>query len=332
MPITLWNRVRVAWKFAIIASIFFLLGACASQTPPVSNIDTGVSEQRQRSAQERLIKTPPVELKLKRKIAIGRLTNETTYGRSLLRTSSGDPLGSKVSDMFMQAVVNSQNYLVFERPDIGLLRDEAKLSGQNVDIVGVDTLVVGSLTQFGRVTTGERGFLSSSKKQEATATIDIRLVDVSTGRVFASVTGSGVSSTEHARTMGFGSAASYDGSLNDQAIAAAVTSAVDKMNRIIMTKPWTADVLAVEDGLIYISGGTAQGIREGLILELQVKGKTVKSSTTGSHITLPGRKVGMIKVLGVFGDNPINEGAYGSLIQGSIENVNLETLQVKEQI
>lgn len=44
------------------------------------------------------------------------------------------------------------------------------MSGAELNIVGVDTLIIGSLTQFGRATTGERGFLSSSKKQEATVT------------------------------------------------------------------------------------------------------------------------------------------------------------------
>ena len=65
-----------------------------------------------------------------------------------------------------QGLINSGNYLIFERPDIELLQAESDLSGTAMNIVGVDTMIVGSLTEFGRVTTGESGFLTSTKKQE----------------------------------------------------------------------------------------------------------------------------------------------------------------------
>lgn len=308
------------------------LSGCATQTPQVKEVEPAVSAEQQRAAQRAALEAnKPEKLSLKRKIAVGRLSNETNYGRSLLRSEAEDQLGNKVTDMFLQALANSESYLVFERPDVELLSKEAELSGQNINITGVDTLVIGSLTQFGRATTGERGFLSSSKKQEATATVDLRLVDVSTGRVFASVTGSGSSSTEQARTMGFGSAAGYDGSLNDQAIAAAVTAAVDKMTGLFLEKPWTADLLAQEDGLVYISGGESQGVAKGMTFDIETRGKKVKSQTTGTTITLPGKKIAELTVLGLFGDDPLDQGAFGEVSQGTLEGYGLKDLQVKEK-
>jgi len=308
------------------------LTGCAIQTPQMKDVEPGVTEPQQRAAQlEAQEAAAPEQLALKRKIAVGRLSNETNYGRSLLRQNAEDQLGGKVTDMFLQALTNSDSFLVFERPDISLLQKEASLSGQNVDIVGVDTLVIGSLTQFGRATTGERGFLSSSKKQEATATVDIRLVDVKTGRVFESVTGSGSSSTESARTFGFGSAAGYDGSLNDQAIAAAVTSAVDKMTRLFMDKPWTADLLAQEDGIVFISGGESQGVKPSMVFDVEARGREVKSQTTGTTISLPGKKVAEINVVSLFGEDVLNQGAATMVTSGSLEGYKLNELQVKEQ-
>jgi curli biogenesis system outer membrane secretion channel CsgG len=298
----------------------------------MKDVEPGVTAEQQRAAQlEAQEAAEPEQLALKRKIAVGRLSNETTYGRSLLRRNAEDQLGGKVTDMFVQALTNSDSFLVFERPDISLLQKEASLSGQEVEIVGVDTLVIGSLTQFGRATTGERGFLSSSKKQEATATVDIRLVDVKTGRAFESVTGSGSSSTEQARTMGFGSAASYDGSLNDQAIAAAVTAAVDKMTRLFMSKPWTADLLGQEEGMVFISGGESQGVKPGMVFDVETKGRAVKSQTTGTTITLPGKKVAELEVISLFGDDVLNQGAATTVTSGSLEGHELAELQVKEQ-
>ena len=313
-------------------AVVIALSGCATQTPQMKDVEPSATTEQQRAAQlEAQAASAPEQLVLKRKIAVGRLSNETNYGRSLLRRNAEDQLGGKVTDMFLQALTNSDSFLVFERPDISLLQKEASLSGQEVNIVGVDTLVIGSLTEFGRATTGERGFLSSSKKQEATATVDIRLVDVKTGRAFASVTGSGSSSTEHARTMGFGSAAGYDGSLNDQAIAAAVTAAVDKMTRLFMDKPWTADLLGHEEDVVFISGGESQGVKPGMVFDVESKGREVKSQTTGTTITLPGKKVAEIKVVSLFGEDVLNQGAATVVSAGSLEGYELNDLQVKEQ-
>ena len=319
---------RIITPFAAMA----IMAGCATQSPQMDDVEPTLSAEEQRVAQQAAqdAEQQPESLALKRKIAVGRISNETNYGRSLLRSDAKDELGNKVTDMFLQSLANSGSYLIFERPDVELLAREAELSGEEVSITGVDTLVIGSLTQFGRATTGERGFLSSSKTQEATATIDLRLVDVSTGRVFDSVTGSGSSSVEQARTMGFGSAAGYDGSLNDRAIAAAVIAAVDKMTRLFLERSWTADVLAVEGDRIYISGGASQGVEPGMVFNIETRGRKVRSQTTGSDITLPGKRVGQLEVIDLFGDDPLDQGAYGQLISGSIDGHDVEKLQVQE--
>lgn len=315
-------------KKLLLLTVPFVLAACASQAPPMVDVEAPVSAEQQLAAQQAVAE--PTQLALKRKIAVGRLSNETTYGRSLLGTNAGDEIDQKITDMFVQSLINSNNYLVFERPDIELLERESELTGQSVNIVGVDTLVIGSLTEFGRSTTGESGFLSSSKRQEATATVDLRLVDTRTGQVTESVTGTGASSTETASTMGFGSVASYDGSLNDQAIGAAVNAAVEKLTLLMLEKPWSADVLAVEDGLIYISGGASQGIEPGMVFDVMTRGRQVTSQTTGGIITLPGNKVGELRIDGTFGDSELEEGAYGSLVSGSIAGQDLNQLIVRE--
>lgn len=314
-------------KFMLIA-LPVLLAGCASQSPQPKDVEPRVSPEQQQKAQE-AAHAEPVSLALKRKIAIGRLSNETTYGKSLLR-SGRDELGSKVTDMFQQALINSGNYLVFERPDIERLQSEAALTDQTQNLVGVDTLVIGALTEFGRDVTGEAGFLSSSKKQQATATIDLRLVDVTTGQAFASVSGSGASSTETARTLGFGSVAGYDGSLNDRAIGAAVNAAVEKLTLMMLQKPWTADIIAVEQGDVFISGGASQGVKPGMVFDVVTRGKKVKSQATGSMITLPGRKIAELRVNSLFGQSELDQGAVATVTSGSIKGHSLADIQVQE--
>jgi len=317
-------------KMLPLAISAVLMAGCASQSPTPSPAKPAVNEPAQAAAQQQMQNQAPEAVTLKRKIAVGRLTNETNYGRSLLRGADEGKFDKKIADMFSQAIVNTNNFLIFERQDLGLLKNETQLQNKPDEMVGVDTLVIGSLTEFGRATTGERGFLSSSAKQEATATVDIRLVDVSTGQVVASVTGTGSSSTEQSRTMGFGSVSGYDGSLNDKAIGAAVNAAVAKMAKLLLDNPWSADVLAVENGQVFISGGEAQGVKKGQTFAVMTKGKKVKSSTTGSTITLPGKQVAVLEIADTFGRTELDQGAFGVLTEGSIDGYEVSELEVVE--
>ena len=311
----------------LIVAGALLLAGCVTAPVTLTGVEPGYTSEQMRAAQQAMA---PQRLALKRKVAVGRLSNETTYGKGLLSTSPVDKMAEKVADMFVQGLANSGNYLVFERPDVELLQGESDLSGTALDLVGVDTLIVGSLTEFGRATTGKAGFFSSSKKQEANATIDLRLVDVRTGQVLHSITGSGVASIEDQNTMGFGAVAGYDGSINDQAIGAAVNAAVGKLDLWMLQSAWTSDILAVEDGLIFISGGLSQGIKGGQHFHILTKGKEVKSTTTGTVITLPGKQVAEIEVISSFGEAELAEGSITQLVSGSIEGLAIDTLQVKE--
>ena len=313
---------------ALVFPVVFVT-SCVTTQAPLQDVEPPVNEATQAAAQAELF-NKPMHLALKRKVAVARLSNETTYGKSLLSTNAPDKMAQKVSDMFIQGLANSGNYLVFERPDVDSLKAEAALSGVAQDLVGVDTLIVGSLTEFGRSTTGQSGFLSSSKKQQATATIDLRLIDVKTGQVIRSITGSGAASTETSDVLGFGSVAGYDGSINDRAIGAAVNAAVAKLNKYMLEKSWTADVLAYEAPLVYISGGKSQGVTEGMELNVFTRGKQVKSQTTGATITLPGTKVASIRVVSLFGNTDLDEGAAAEVVAGSIKGLALDTLVVKE--
>ncbi|RUO38004.1 curli production assembly protein CsgG [Aliidiomarina taiwanensis] len=317
---------------ASLGVAFSLIGCAATQAPQPTPNESPVSVEQQRLAQaETAAAAEPTRLNLKRKIAVGRLSNETNYGRSLLREAVTGEHDKKISDMFMQAIVNTDSFLIFERPDLALLQNELELNGaESTNMVGVDTLVIGSLTEFGRSTTGERGFFTTSQRQAATAKVDIRLVDVHTGQVVASYTGTGDSSAEQSRTMGFGSVAGYDGSLNDRAIGAAVTAAVEKMMLDFLDKPWTADVLAVEEELLYISGGEAQGVRPGMVFDVMTKGKKVRSEATGTTITLPGKKVGELEIQGLFGESDLDQGAFGQLVSGSVANLDVQQLEIRK--
>lgn len=308
-----------------------VLAGCATQAPPIASKEAPAPIATQRQAQQAAATTAPATPTLKRKIAIGRVTNETTYGQSLLRDAKDDPLGKQVSDQLSKALTESGAYLVFERPDIGRLKDESGLTGTKLNLVGVDALILGSLTEFGRKTVGQTGFVSDSKKQIAFAKIDLRLVDVATGHVFFATSGAGEASTESAATFGFGSRAAYDGTLNDAAIRQAVSEAVNRLSNEIASRPWQTYILSTEGGRIFVAGGRSQGLRPGMTFAVQTVGERVKSPQTGFDIVLPGRSVAEIRIDSLFGDSETNQGSVATLVSGSIQGFKTDQLVVRSK-
>jgi len=306
-----------------------LLSGCATQTPPVVQKDAPQPIAAQKAAQQAVVSQAPVAPTLKRKIALGRITNETNYGLSLLRDRHDDPLGKQVTDLMSKALTESGAYLVFERPDITRLQAESKLMDTKLNLVGVDVLIIGSLTEFGRKTLGETGFVSSSKRQVAFAKIDVRAVDVNTGHVFFATSGAGETSTETASVFGFGSQAGYDGTLNDAAIRQAVSEAVSRLAVEMRARPWQTYILKADAGQVFIGGGKSQGIKPGMLFSVETQGEKVKSPQTGTEITLPGRQVAKIRIDSSFGDNELNEGSVASVISGTFGGYKPEQLVVR---
>ena len=318
-----------AFQAGLLALAALVAVGCATQTPPVTQREAPQSSAEQAAAQQAVMAQAPVAPKLKRKIALGRITNETNYGQSLLRDQEGDVLGKQVTDLLSKALTESGAYLVFERPDISRLENESRLSGQELNVIGVDALIIGSLTEFGRKTLGESGFLSESKRQVAFAKVDLRVVDTATTQVLFATSGAGEASTETASVMGFGSRAGYDGTLNDAAIRQAVSEAVNRISFQMKDRPWQSYILRAEGDRIFVGGGKSQGILPGMEFEVHTRGEVIKSPQTGADITLPGVQVATLRIDANFGDTELTEGSVASLLSGSLAGHALEDLVVR---
>lgn len=313
----------------VVMALSIGISGCAIQTPPIEQRESPQSLAAQKSAQQLITSQAPATPTLKRKIALGRITNETNYGQSLLRDRHDDPLGKQVTDLMSKALTESGAYLVFERPDIGRIQAEGSLTDTKLNLIGVDALIIGSLTEFGRKTLGETGFASSSKRQVAFAKVDVRVVDVNTGHVFFATSGAGEASTETASTFGFGSQAGYDGTLNDSAIRQAVAGAVSKLSVEMSSRPWQTYILKADGNRVFLGGGKSQGIKPGMQFLVQTQGEQVKSPQTGALVTLPGQVIAQVRVETLFGDNELNEGSVASVTSGSLAGYKPEQLLIR---
>src|SRR5215469_15110478 len=88
------------------ASVLALLmvGGCAIQAPQIAQQEAPQSIPAQKAAQVANAVPQATAPTLKRKIALGRISNETAYGRSLLRDQHDDPLGKQVTDLMSKAL------------------------------------------------------------------------------------------------------------------------------------------------------------------------------------------------------------------------------------
>lgn len=311
---------------SMVLLVSLILG-CASVPKKMEPIESGASKQEQIEAQQ-LAQLPKIK-KYKTKVIIGRFSNETNYGKTLLSDENYDRIGKQVSDMLAARLIKSGRFLVFERPDLSKVEAEQNITNQK-DLIGADTIILGSVTEFGRAISGKSGFLSSTKLQTAKSKVEIRLVDTKTSQAFFSVSGSGEASTESGEVAGFGSAADYDATLNDRAIAAAISDLINNLITSIENRPWKTDVLKVEDKKIFISGGKSQGIKVDDILLVMKKDEAVKSQQSGFTIDLPPSKIATIKVTSLFGESETNEGSVAEIIEGAINPADVNQIFVKE--
>jgi curli biogenesis system outer membrane secretion channel CsgG len=301
----------LVWGAALAA-----LAGCATVSQPQVPVEAPASKAAQVSAQE--AQSAPAAPRFKRKVAIGRFTNETNYGRSLLSDADLDRIGKQASDMLASRLVASKQFVVLERSDLGKVQREQALAGAAGQVVGADTLIVGSVSEFGRAVRGKSGFLSSTKVQVAHAKVDVRLVDVKTGHAYFSAIGAGEASTESGEIAGYGSRADYDATLNDRVIAAAISDVIDRLVSQLQERPWRTDILDVRGTEVVVAGGKAQGLRPGDALVVLEPGKTVRSAQSGFDVTLPPSPVARIQVKSTFGESETNEGAVCELVSGTL--------------
>ena len=265
---------------------------------------------------------------LKRKVAIGRFTNETQYGKGIFYDRENDPMRKQAMDILSSKLAASEKFILLERDDLDVI---VKETGSEMQKIGADYIILGSITQFGRKTEGDEGIFSSTKTQTVEATVNVRLVDVASGLIIYSDEAKGQAETSSKTTLGIGGTAGFDATLSDKAISAALTQLVENIINKCMDKPWRGYILTVEDGEYVISGGVTQGITPGTTFGLYKKGKMVNNPQTGANVELPGKRLGQVTVTANFGDTPETEISFSTYEGEAIDTDHLELYYLMEK-
>ena len=304
---------------AASASLFIACGSTAKTT--VTKVEGSLNQET--SAQN--------YQGLKRTVAIARFSNETEYAKGAFYDKENDPLGKQAVDILSAKLAARGKFILLERADADKIQAEVEKHGGSSQKVPADYLIIGSITEFGRKTTGEVGFISRSKTQTVEAGVNLRLVDVRTGQIIYSEEGKGQAETNSSTTLGMGGVQGYDATLSDKAISAAIEKLVDNIEKTCMDRPWKSYFLSYDKDGIIIAGGAKQGVKVGSGLAVYERGKQVKNPQTGMMIELPGKKVASLSVLAVGGTTVTDEYAIVDLTEGSVDAGNLSNYVIQDK-
>lgn len=239
-------------------------------------------------------------------------------------------MGRQASDILSTRLAASGKFLLLERNDLDKLQEENQLNKSDLQKIGADYLILGSITQFGRKDVGNQRVFSSTKSQIVEAAVSIRLVDVKTGLIIYSDEAKGEAELKTKETLGVGGKAGFDATLSDKAISAAISKLVENVINKCTDAPWRAYILAADENGVIISGGASQGISVGDRFAVKTRGKQVTNPQTGIQFELPGKVIGQVKVEAVQGNTPETEFSLVSVIEGEIDPTQLNNYYIEE--
>lgn len=256
---------------------------------------------------------------------------------------SNQDVGKGITDMLVEQLVKGGKYSVIERKALDKILSEQNFSNSDRanpataakigQILGVDAIIMGSITKFGRDDKSKaiggggfapRGFgLGGIKRNEAKAVcaISARLVDTSTGEILAAVTGEGESKRSGTSLIGAGAGTGGGGvggfdthasNFGQTLLGEAVTQAVSEVGTQLGTSASTLPtrkvdvsgiVADVSGSTLIINVGSKTGLKVGDKLEISHAGRQIKDPTSGKVLKTITTKIGDATVTEIDADS-----------------------------
>ena len=272
----------------------------------------------------------------KKRVAIMDFDYATVKSSSSALFGNDVDVGKGIADLLVKNLVKDGTYSVIERKALDKILAEQNFSTSERanpssaakigKLLGVDAIIVGSITQFGGENkntnvggTGGRwgGFGVGGiglKKSKAIVAVDARMVDVDTGEILAVAEGKGESQRSGTSLLGggggwrgfgggnvdFGSSG-FEETIIGEAIKQAVTTmsaevvtANDKLTTRVVN---VSGVVAFADSSkVVLNVGSKNGVKVGDRLSVERVSQEIKDPATGQVLRRMSSKVGELEV------------------------------------
>jgi curli biogenesis system outer membrane secretion channel CsgG len=275
----------------------------------------------------------------KKRVAIFDFDYATVHSDVAALFGQDVDVGKGISDLLVTYLVKDGSYSVIERKAMDKIMTEQNFSNSDRanpnsaakigKLLGVDAIIVGSITQFGNETKnlnlggaggglighGLGGF--GHKKSKAIVALTARMVDIDTGEILAVAEGKGESQRESTSLLGggggwsgfggghadFGSS-DFQSTIIGEAVKAAVEKTsteviADKDKLVARTVVVEGLIAAVDGGQIILNVGSKAGVKVGDQLSVERVSKEIKDPSTGKVIRRMSTSVGVVKVTDV---------------------------------
>jgi curli biogenesis system outer membrane secretion channel CsgG len=275
----------------------------------------------------------------KKRVAVMNFDYATVQSSVQSIFGANQDIGKGIADLLVDKLVNDGTYSVIERKMLDKIiaeqnfsnsdRADANSAAKIGKILGVDAIIVGSITQFGRDdkktsvgggalgnVTGRFGIGGVSKSEaKAVVAVTARMINTDTAEILASATGRGESNRSGTNLIGAGgnSGGSGGGALDmnssnfahtilGEAVHSAVTQTAQQLEskagsmptRVIAIEGLVADAAA--DGTIIINIGSSAGVKVGDTLAVKRVGRKITDPATGKVIRQVEDPVGQITI------------------------------------
>ena len=288
----------------------------------------------------------------KKRIAVFDFDYATVHQYSYAIFGRDIDVGRGISDLLVTMLVKDGTYSVIERKNLDKILGEQNFSNSDRanpataakigKLLGVDAIIVGSVTQFGNDTkntgvggvgaglgkVGLGGF--SRKESKAIVGIDSRIVDIDTAEILAVAEGKGESKrTSTSMTGGGGGwggfgaggvnfgASDFQNTIIGEATKAATemlsTNLIAGNSKLVVRSVVVEGLVAAADGgQIIINVGAKSGLKVGDQMNVERLSREIKDPATGKVIRRMTAPVGVIKITDVD-----DQSAVGSVVSGT---------------
>lgn len=275
----------------------------------------------------------------KKRIAIMNFDYATVQSSVSQIFGTNQDIGKGIADLLVDKLVNDGTYSVIERKALDKILAEQNFSNSDRadpssaakigKVLGVDAIVIGSITQFGRddkktnIGGGGLGRLTGrfgvgdvqKSNSKAVVAITARMINTDTAEILASATGNGESTRSGTSLIGAGGSSTalggggFDmGSSNfantilGEAVRASVNSVAQQLEAkagAMPTRTVSIDGLvadAAADGTLVLNVGSSAGVKVGDTLAVKRGGRKITDPATGKVLRQTEDAVGQVKI------------------------------------
>lgn len=240
---------------------------------------------------------------------------------SFTSVHGGWDVGGGLSAMLTTALIESERFIVLERGSLSTVMSEQQLaangltnaeSGARVgNLFGAQLLIMGSVTEFGQNNSGggiSFGFSGSSlggaispQFSKGHISIDVRIVDATTGQVVKSYTvRETIKSSAFAGNINFKGFSFGGNKFNSTPLGEACRRAINEVARRFAAEAaavkWTGRIVDAELGEVYLNAGSTSNIHVGDSFKVYRITKTLTDPTTGELLGQRKRQIGTLEI------------------------------------